>query len=81
VIARIYNHYVTRTIVTFEEEAVAASEEARRIEEVRAVPLPWLVAEHVGAVVGYAHATRWRPRYGYRFATEVTVYVAPGRGL
>ncbi|MBW3671824.1 MAG: GNAT family N-acetyltransferase [Acidobacteria bacterium] len=35
------------------------------------------VAERGGAVAGYAYATRWKPRRGYRFSAEVTVYVAP----
>ena len=42
--------------------------------------MPWLVAERGGAVVGYAYATRWRPRRAYRFSAEVTVYVAGGLG-
>jgi L-amino acid N-acyltransferase YncA len=64
--------------VTFEEEPVAESEISRRMEEVRRARLPWLVAERSGAVVGYAYAAPWRPRRGYRFSAEVTVYVAPG---
>src|SRR5262245_42955999 len=62
-IARIYNHYVTDTIVTFEEEPVTAAEMAARIEQVVADSLPWLVADADGVVVGYAYATRWRPRF------------------
>ena len=45
---------------------------------------PWLVAEEGGAVVGYAYAHPWRPRSGYRYAVESTVYLDPahiGRGL
>jgi phosphinothricin acetyltransferase len=83
-IAAIYNHYVAHTIVTFEEDLVSEGEMARRIEEVRAVPLPWLVAHEGGRVAGYAYATRWRARWGYRFSTEVTVYLDPamaGRGI
>jgi L-amino acid N-acyltransferase YncA len=79
-VAGIYNHYVAHTIVTFEEEAVAAAEMARRMEDVRADALPWLVAERDGAIVGYAYATKWRVRRAYRFSAEVTVYLAPGEG-
>lgn len=71
-------------MVTFEEELVSAAEIARRIEEVRSVSLPWLVAEQAGRVLGYACATRWRARSAYRFSAEVTVYLAPpdaGRGI
>jgi phosphinothricin acetyltransferase len=79
-VARIYNHYVAETIVTFEEEAVTASEMSRRIQEVQGASFPWLLAERGGAVLGYVYATVWRPRRAYRFSTEVTVYVAPGQG-
>jgi phosphinothricin acetyltransferase len=80
-VATIYNHYVTQTVVTFEEEVVSPSEISRRIGEVHADSLPWLVAERRdGLVVGYAYATRWRPRRGYRFSAEVTVYVHPDHG-
>jgi L-amino acid N-acyltransferase YncA len=79
-VAGIYNHYVARTVVTFEEEPVAACEISRRIAEVQAVSLPWLVAERAGAAVGFAYAAPWRARRAYRFSAEVTVYVAPERG-
>jgi phosphinothricin acetyltransferase len=77
-VAAIYNHYVTTSIVTFEEESVTASEIARRIEEVQSTSLPWLIGETRSQLSGYAYATRWRTRSAYRFAAEVTVYVAPG---
>lgn len=76
-IAGIYNHYVTNTIVTFEEEPVASSEIGRRIALVTP-SLPWLVAEEPAGVVGYAYATPWRERSAYRFSAEITAYVAAG---
>jgi L-amino acid N-acyltransferase YncA len=74
-VARIYNYYVAETIVTFEEDAVAVDEMERRIQEVAAASLPWLVAEQGGEVRGYAYATGWKRRRGYRFSVEVTVYL------
>jgi L-amino acid N-acyltransferase YncA len=44
-IARLYNHYVAETVVTFEEVPVAGPDMARRIADVQAAALPWLVAE------------------------------------
>lgn len=79
-VADIYNHYVAHTVVTFEEEAVAAAEMARRIAEVQEAALPWLVAEEDGRVVGYAYAAKWRARSAYRFSVEVTVYLGPDDG-
>jgi L-amino acid N-acyltransferase YncA len=93
-IAAIYNHYVTETVVTFEEEPVPAAEIARRIGEVQSASLPWLVADagpdasdaadiagiaDIADIAGYACATRWKVRSGYRFSAEITVYLAPGR--
>jgi len=83
-VAAIYNHYVTHTVVTFEEQPVSAAEIARRIDDVRSASLPWLVAEEAGRVVGYAYATMWKARSGYRFSAEISVYLAPediGRGI
>jgi hypothetical protein len=65
-IAAIYNHYVTATTISFEEQAVETDEMARRIEDVGA-RLPWYVFERDGAVIGYAYATPWRVRSAYRF--------------
>lgn len=79
-IADIYNHYVRHTIVTFEEEPVAADEFAARVAEVNAAGLPFLVAETDGRVAGYAYASKWKGRCGYRFSVEVSVYLAPDRG-
>jgi L-amino acid N-acyltransferase YncA len=83
-LARIYNHYIWEIIVIFEEESVSASDMAGRVSEVLAASLPWLVAERDGTIVGYARATKWRPRSAYRFSVEATIYLAPeqvGAGL
>lgn len=79
-LAMIYNHFVQQTIVTFEEEPVSAAELARRMDSVWASALPWLVAERDGTVLGYASASKWKERYGYRFSVEVSVYLAPDAG-
>jgi phosphinothricin acetyltransferase len=79
-ICAIYNHYVTTTTITFEEDAVAESDMAQRIADVAAAGLPWLVVEIGGRVVGYAYATRWRVRPAYRYSVESTVYVDKAYG-
>ncbi|NMH64144.1 arsinothricin resistance N-acetyltransferase ArsN1 family B [Shewanella salipaludis] len=78
VIAGIYNHYIENTAITFEEEKVSATEINRRIQNVQAAGLPWLVAVEDSVVVGYTYATKWKDRSAYRFSVEVTVYLAPG---
>lgn len=83
-IAEIYNHYVAHTVVTFEEEPVAASEMAERVRAGQEKGLPFLVAEQRGRVLGHACANGWKPRAAYRHAVETSVYLAPaarGAGL
>jgi phosphinothricin acetyltransferase len=83
-IAGIYNHYIQETIITFEEQPVPASDIAKRIAEVSAASLPWLVAEKNGSLVGYAYATKWKDRSAYRFSVETTIYLDPdvvGKGI
>jgi phosphinothricin acetyltransferase len=83
-IARIYNHYVTNSTVTFEEGVVDHEEMARRVREVLAKGLPWILASEAQAILGYAYATPWRTRSAYRQSVEVTVYLAPqhtGKGI
>ncbi|GAB2879928.1 GNAT family N-acetyltransferase [Pseudoduganella ginsengisoli] len=76
-IAAIYNPYIIDTTISFEEDPVQDDEIARRIGDVQAAGLPWLVAEEEGVVIGYAYATKWRVRHAYRHSVESTVYLAP----
>jgi hypothetical protein len=55
-IGRIYNHYISNTIVTFEESPLASGEIADRIDKVVSASLPWIVLEQAGQVAGYAYA-------------------------
>ena len=76
-IVAIYNAYVTGTCITFETEAIQSLEMAQRISDITGSSLPWLVAEVSGRVVGYAYASKWRGRFGYRYSVESTVYLDP----
>ena len=79
-IAEIYNHFVLTSTITFEEQPVSTEELARRIAEIQANGLPWLVAARGEQIVGFAYANKWKTRAAYRFSTEVTVYVRDGLG-
>ncbi len=84
VVARLYNHYIADTAITFEEEPVSGTEIGQRAAAIVECGLPWLVAEHDGDIAGYAYATPWRARPGYRFSVESTVYLKQeyfGRGI
>jgi phosphinothricin acetyltransferase len=82
-VTAIYNHYVATTTISMENDPVDAAEMARRIAEVQAGALPWMVLVEDGRLCGYAYASKWRARPGYRHAVESSVYVDPllrGRG-
>jgi L-amino acid N-acyltransferase YncA len=74
--AAIYAPYVRDTPISLEEHPPTADEIATRIETTTQTH-PWLVAEDETELIGYAYATRHRERACYRWATDVTVYVAP----
>ena len=79
-IARIYGHHALRGLASFEEVAPAVEEMARRRADILSKGFPYLVAEEAGQLVGYAYCSAYRPRSGYRFSVEDSIYVAPGRG-
>jgi L-amino acid N-acyltransferase YncA len=83
-IAAIYAYHVLHGVGSFEEEPPSAGEMGRRRDEILSRGLPYLVAERGGRVVGYCYAGLFRPRSGYRFTLEDSIYVDPaevGRGL
>ncbi len=75
-IAAIYNYYIRNSVVSFEEEEISVDDVVRRMQKVKSLGFPWVVAENQGEIVGYAYATRWNERSAYRFSAEVTVYVS-----
>jgi L-amino acid N-acyltransferase YncA len=76
-IAEIYNYYILNTTVTFEEQIVSVDTMKSRIEEVTS-KYSWLIYEYEGKIVGYAYATSWKPRNGYRYSVETSVYLQNG---
>ena len=76
-IQQIYAHHVLHGLASFEYEPPDLAEMRRRFEAIAALGDPYLVAECKGAVSGYAYAGPYRPRIGYRFVREASVYVAP----
>jgi phosphinothricin acetyltransferase len=47
----------------------------RRRQAVTDAGLPYLVAELEGFIVGFSYASPFRPREGYRFTVEDSIYV------
>lgn len=83
-ITAIYGYHVLHGVASFEEVPPPESEMARRRNDVLARGLPYLVAERDGHVIGYCYAGPFRPRVGYRFTLEDSIYIdagETGRGL
>jgi phosphinothricin acetyltransferase len=76
-VTRIYAHHVLNGTGTFEEVPPSLDEIRARCEKVRALGLPWIVAEDDGAVTGYAYAALFRERSAYRYTLEDSVYIDP----
>ena len=72
-IAGVYAPYVTDSVASFEDEAPGADEVAARMHGG-----PWFVACEDDEVVGFAYASPHRSRAAYRWAVDVSVYVAAG---
>jgi L-amino acid N-acyltransferase YncA len=77
-IAALYAPFVEDSAVSLEDSAPTAEEMAARIANAGDLD-PWLVGEDEGGLAGFASAARFRPRQGYRFTVETSVYVARER--
>ncbi len=81
-ITAIYAQHVLHGLASFELTPPDLTEMTRRFEGLEADGLPYFVAEDSGeggtGVLGYAYAGYYRPRPGYRFCVEDSVYVDPG---
>jgi len=84
-IDRIYNDAIRETTATWDEEPwPIARREAWWAEHTADPTTPVLVAEVADEVVGFAYLSWYRPKSGYRFTREDTVYIDPpwhGKGL
>jgi L-amino acid N-acyltransferase YncA len=74
-ITAIYAHFVETSTATFDLVAPGEATMQRRRQTVIENGLPYLVAELEGYVVGYCYASPFRPREGYRFTVEDSIYV------
>ncbi len=74
-ITSIYDYFVRGSTATFELTSPDIAEMQHRRLAVLDRGLPYLVAELEGYIVGYSYATQFRPREGYRFTVEDSIYV------
>ncbi|NYZ62964.1 GNAT family N-acetyltransferase [Luteimonas deserti] len=74
-ITALYAREVAGGVATYEYDAPDAAEMRRRWMALRAAGYPYIVALRDGAFAGYAYASTFRARIGYRFTVESSVYV------
>jgi L-amino acid N-acyltransferase YncA len=73
----LYAHEVETAFASYEYEPPDTDEMRRRMAAILDAGYPWLIAEHDGGFAGYAYASSFRSRAGYRWTVENTVYVDP----
>ncbi|AEO62144.1 hypothetical protein MYCTH_2313181 [Thermothelomyces thermophilus ATCC 42464] len=86
-ITEIYHDVVTNSTATYEVDPPTVSVMRDRLSALREAGFPCLVAASSSSssspdtgsrgILGYAYASAFRPRPGYRFTVENSVYVAP----
>lgn len=75
-ILEIYAPLVRETAASFEIEPPSIADMQTRMLNI--LPdYPWLVAEFDGRILGYAYASRHRPRPAYQWVVETSIYVHP----
>jgi phosphinothricin acetyltransferase len=76
-VAAIYAEAVLLGTASYELEPPSEEEMTRRWRELADRSYPHLVAARDGAVAGFAYAGPYRPRPGYRYLVEDSIYVSP----
>lgn len=82
-ILKIYSRSVFEETASWEYSPPSKEEMIARFENISA-KYPYLVAHIDDEIIGYAYASLFRGREGWRFACENSVYVSPeyqGRGI
>ena len=83
-IHRIYEDQVLNGVSSWEDEPPTLQEMTDRQTAITEKGFPYLVAEVDDRVMGYAYASSYRPRPGYRYTVENSIYVdknARGSGI
>ncbi len=75
-IHKIYEEQVLHGISSWEEEPPSAEELLRRCQAIQTAGYPYRVALLNEILIGYCYASAYRPRTGYRFVVENSIYVA-----
>ena len=84
-IREIYNHYVTNSVVTFDEKKWTLKQWRDKAAYLHKLGMPFLVAQSPsGQVLGYALVQPMSSKSAYRYSVENSIYLgqaATGKGL
>lgn len=83
-ILKIVNHAIEKTTAIYDEDARTLAQQLEWFQQKDSCGDPVLVAEVGGNVVGFATFGIFKPKVGYRFSVEHSVYVSPemtGKGI
>ncbi len=84
-IREIYNHYVTNSVVTFDEKRWSIAQWREKLAHLEKLDLPFLVAQSPsGQILGYALVQPMSSKSAYRYSVENSIYLgqaATGKGL
>ncbi|MDY0780353.1 N-acetyltransferase family protein [Tenacibaculum sp. IB213877] len=75
-ITDIYNYYVRTSVATLEENEVSEKYFTDQINEVTQ-KFPWFVYEVNNEIIGFANASAWKTRSGYKKSVQLTIYLSP----
>ncbi|MFD0362580.1 GNAT family N-acetyltransferase [Nocardia sp. GCM10030253] len=75
-VLEIHNANIATSTAIWDEEQVGLDDRRAWFQARTAAGLPILIADIDGAVAGYASYGPWRPKSGYRYSVENSVYVA-----
>ncbi len=73
----IYNYYVINTVVTFDIEPLTFEVFEAKVGRIN-TDFPFLVFEEANEILGFAYASKFRPKPAYAYTVESTVYVKHG---
>lgn len=84
-IREIYNHYVTNSVVTFDEKKWSLAQWREKLAHLSKLGMPFLVAQSPGGqILGYALVQPMSAKSAYRYSVENSIYLgqaATGKGL
>lgn len=84
-VREIYNHYVTNSVVTFDEKKWSLAQWREKAARLQDLGMPFLVAASpTGQILGYALVQPMSSKSAYRYSVENSIYLghaATGKGL